>query len=72
MQPFDNSILLLIGFGGISYLAGYLIPDLNDFILDIGLKSAVTGFIFIFLVLRFKISEDVNGEVNRILGKNLF
>ena len=69
MQPFDNRILLLIGFGGISYLAGYLIPDLNDFILDIGLKSAVTGFIFIFLVLRFNISEDVNGEVNRILGR---
>ncbi len=72
MQPFNYKILLVIGFGGLSYLAGFLIPTFGNFIVDIGVRSSFTALIFIFLVLRFKISEDINIEVNRILRTNLF
>jgi len=72
MQPFDNRTFKLIGFGVISYLAGHIVPVLDNFIFDIGLRSSVTAIIFLFLVLKFRISEDINSEVNRILKTDLF
>ena len=72
MQPFDKRILLLLCFGGISYLGGYLIPELNNFIYDLIVRSSVTALIFIFLVLKVRISPDMNDELNRILRTNFF
>jgi O-antigen/teichoic acid export membrane protein len=72
MQPFDNRILLLIGIGAFSYLIGYIIPTFNNFIIDLGIRSFVTAIIFMVLVLKLKISEDINYSVNQILKTDFF
>lgn len=72
MQPFDQKIVLIIGFGGLSYLAGLLIPVFNNFIYDLVLRSFVTALFYVLFILKFRISEDLNKEVNRILRINFF
>jgi len=72
MQPFDKGIIYLLGIGGISYLIGYLIPEIDNFLIDILIRSSITGIIFIVVVFKMKISEDVNNEIIRILSLTSF
>ena len=72
MQPFDYRIPLLILIGGFSYLIGYIIPTFENFVIDIIVRSSVTGIIFMVIVLKLKISQDINNSVNSILRIRLF
>ena len=72
MQPFDYRIPLLILIGGFSYLVGYIIPTFENFVIDIIVRSSITGILFMILVLKLKISDDINNSVNHILRTKLF
>lgn len=69
MQPFDHRILLVAGIGAIAFFIGWLVPDFNNFIVDIMVRSFVTGIIFLILTLKLKISEDINREAKKLMGR---
>ncbi len=68
MQPFDYRLFLLFIIGGISYLAGHFIPVFTNFIIDILVRSAITGGLFVLLILVFKISEDINDIYSQLIN----
>ena len=72
MQPFDYKIVLVLVFGGIAYFAGFLLPSLPHFIPDIILKSSVSLAVFIALVIKINISEEINTEFRKLLSKLSF
>ena len=67
IQPFDYKILFVGLIAGISYLLNLLLPELSNYILDILLRSLFISIIFGTLILVFRLSEEVNEQVNKIL-----
>ncbi len=66
MQPFDYKILLLMAVGIVVYLAGHFIPEQANFIVDMFIRTAVSTIIFVLLILKLKISEEISNEFFRI------
>lgn len=60
MQPYNYKILLLLVIALMSYYAGYLLPELKNYIFDIFFRSAIVLIVFASLILFFNISEDIN------------
>jgi O-antigen/teichoic acid export membrane protein len=71
MQPFGYKSLTLLLIGAGSYLAAAYIPRLNNFIFDIIVRSGVCIVLFVFLVIRLKISEEINKEYTSLIQKIL-
>ncbi len=67
MQPFDYRIFILVGIGGFSYIVGHIIPVSDNFIIDIIIRSTITGIAFIIPVLAFKISEDITEVYTQLI-----
>jgi O-antigen/teichoic acid export membrane protein len=72
LQPFTYKNLILL-LGGLIIIAGvYALPNLSSLYLDGILRSLVFAIIFGFFVIRFRISDEVNGLYeNWVLPKNL-
>ena len=66
LQPFSYRMLHVFIIGGTAYFAGYLFPEGLHFIPDILIRSLITGLIFLFCVVFFNISEDINEVVYRV------
>jgi hypothetical protein len=62
-------LLLVFLIGIIAYVAGYLIPEMENVIIDIIIRSMACGGIYIILILIFKVSDDINALYER--GKNI-
>jgi len=62
LQPYNSKFLAIILIAGISYLAQYFIPELDNLYVDILLRSTVISIVFIFLALGLKISPEVNAR----------
>jgi O-antigen/teichoic acid export membrane protein len=60
LQPYTFKFIYVIGVSAVSYLAGYLIPEIANLYLDIIIRSTVMGGLFILLIITFKISPEVN------------
>jgi O-antigen/teichoic acid export membrane protein len=60
LQPYNLKFLYTIAIAAASYLAGYFIPEMKNLYIDIILRSAVIGGLFIILILAFRISPDIN------------
>lgn len=69
LQPYDRKYIYIILISAVSYLAGYIIPELTNLYLDILLRSTVIGGIFILLILVFKLSDEMNEKYRWIRGK---
>jgi O-antigen/teichoic acid export membrane protein len=67
MQPFSYKFLLILLTGGVAYLAGYFIPEFNNFILDFLIRSSVVTLIYGALVLSLRLSDEINQNFQRIL-----
>lgn len=65
LQPYTWKFLLIIGVSGVSYLAGYIIPEISALIPDLIIRSAVTGGVFIFLTFILRIYPELNERVAR-------
>lgn len=72
MEAFDHKILIVLLIGGISYLAGYLLPLQKNYIVDVIMRSIVSGGIYVILIIVFRISEDINVTLNRIFKTDIF
>jgi len=60
MQPYNYLFIIILAIGSASYFAGYLIPKIDNYILDIVIRSSATLLTFGTLILAFKISDDIN------------
>ncbi|MFH2094857.1 MAG: oligosaccharide flippase family protein [Bacteroidota bacterium] len=63
MQPYDYKSLLVIGITALSFFTAYLIPVFENFILDILIRSADFGIIFIGMTYILNISDDINNRL---------
>ncbi len=72
MQPFDGRMLGLLIIGVITFLVGHFIPVFDNFVIDILVRSSITGIFFIALVLIFKISEEINEGYIQLIKSRFF
>ncbi|MBP6811286.1 MAG: polysaccharide biosynthesis protein [Saprospiraceae bacterium] len=59
--PFTRDTVKAIGLAFVAYFFAYLIPISGYDLLDLLLRSGFFAIIFAVLVLRFRVSEDLNG-----------
>ena len=69
IQPFHYKTLILIVISVISYLAGFIVPELSHLVIDIVVRSVVIALVFGVLVLVFRISDEVESELKAILKR---
>lgn len=60
MQPFSIGTLKIIGIAILTFTIAYFIPLTGNPLLDIVTRSSVITVLYIFLILYFRISPDVN------------
>jgi O-antigen/teichoic acid export membrane protein len=68
ISPYDYKFLLIIVFAGITYILNLIVPVLNNFILDILIRSLFMTLIFGTLIVISKISTEV--ETQKIKSLN--
>lgn len=69
MQPYDVNSLKLIIIALISILPGILIPYLNNLIIDIAVRSAIVGGLFILLTLKMEAAPELNNKIRKNLKR---
>ena len=69
MQPLTWRFLLLVALGATVYFGSTLIPVLNNFIVDIIIRSIAIGGTFIVLTYYLKISADYNELIQASVKK---
>ncbi len=67
-QPYDHRYLIVILICMAAGAAGFFIPEQNNIIIDIVLRSAVMMSIYVALILFLKISTDINLKANEYLS----
>ncbi len=69
MQPFNYKFLIVLLIGLFVYLLSLLIPSIKPFYLDIILRSSLIAIIYIFLIWKLNISEDINEHIKAYFNK---
>jgi len=67
LSPFSAKILVIFSAGIVAYLVAYMVPVLNNYIFDIIIRSSICGSIFVFIIIAFRVSEEINVLFNSIL-----
>ncbi len=68
MHPFSRQTVLILGIAVLSWLVAWLIPLTHSPLLNILIRSAVITCLYIPLVYRLKVSEDVNQLIDQLLS----
>ena len=80
IQPLDKRMLWVMAFGLLAWFAAYMTPSvyltffpkIGNAFTNIFIKGLIVSFLYGFLILRFKVSEDVNavfeGAKSKVLG----
>jgi len=71
LQPFNISYLYATAFTLLAYFAGYLIPEIEPFWVDMLIRSGVVLIVFIIPVLYFGVSEDLNNKLKKVFNRYL-
>ncbi len=66
-QPFTFKHLILIFAALIAYFSVYFIPPMFHFIADIIVRSTIITIVFTFLVYWWKISDEVNDKIKKLV-----
>ena len=69
MQPYDLNSVKLIFISVATFLVGYFIPTFSNFLLDIAVRSLLTGGIFAFLILKLEAAPDINSKIRKNLKR---
>ncbi|HET8573871.1 MAG TPA: polysaccharide biosynthesis C-terminal domain-containing protein [Edaphocola sp.] len=69
MQPFSKKSLLVLGAATIAFLAAWLIPETGFQYLDLGIKNMLLGGIFLGLILKWRVSDEIRGLMVSIKKK---
>ena len=68
MQPYDLNLISATGIGLTALLIAYFIPQLDSLYLDILLRSAIVGIIFLAGLIVFKPSDEINLEIMKYIA----
>ena len=69
MQPFSKKSLMVLLAGAIAFAVAWLIPQTGFQYLDLGIKNLLLGGIFLALILKWHISDEIHGIVMSIKNK---
>lgn len=69
LQPFDSKTLVTLVLGAVAFIIPYFIPATDIFLLDLGIKTSVFAAIYVPLMVRFELSEEINNMVYGVLKK---
>jgi hypothetical protein len=69
LKQFDRRYLGALGIAIVSYTANLLLPQFENFIFDIIVRSALIGTIFVGFVLLSKLVPDLNAFLKSQLAK---
>ena len=69
LQPYKIQFIYLLIIAGIAYFVGSVLPELNNYILDILYRSFILTLVFALPVYFFGISSDVNDVINNSMKK---
>lgn len=69
LQPYDRKYLYITLIAAVAYFAGYLLPELSNLYLDIAVRSALIGGIFILITLLMKVSPEVDEKYEWLIRK---
>jgi O-antigen/teichoic acid export membrane protein len=67
MQPYTINTVKLIFIGIVAFLPGYFIPALDNLYMDIFVRSAVTGLLFLLLLLKMEAAPELNQKIRKNL-----
>jgi O-antigen/teichoic acid export membrane protein len=67
LQPYDINTLKLLAIGLFALLMGTIIPIMENFIIDIAIRSATIGGLFILLLLKLDASPEINAKIRKNL-----
>ena len=67
MQPFGVKNLFVLIIGVISFFAGWYIPYIYNLYVDLIVRSVLTASVYFGLLYIFKVSDDINSKINKIL-----
>jgi O-antigen/teichoic acid export membrane protein len=67
MQPYDMNTLKLVIISVIAFLPGYFIPDMHSIFIDIPVRSAVVGTLFIALTYLWDAAPELNNKIRKNL-----
>lgn len=70
LQPYNRVFLYITSVALVSYLAGYLVPEIKGLIPDLVVRSFITGGLFLGLVLAFRIYPELNERLARHKSTN--
>lgn len=71
MQPFDIQTLKVLIIIAFTYLANLAIPKSPNFIVDIVIRSFIISVIFALLIIKAKVSPDINTKIAKY-SKSVF
>lgn len=68
MQPFRFRHLIIFILGVVSYLISLLIPQIENLIIDLFIRSIALSLIFLLPVYFLNLSEDINIPINKLIN----
>lgn len=69
LQPFNVNFVKVLSIGALSLLVGLYVPIIDNFLIDVFIRSFVMSFIYIGLIFAFKISPDINEAILQLIKK---
>ena len=73
IHPFSFTTLKLLLFAGLAFMAAFFIPSSGtsmwNIILDIAIKSIIVIGVYLPLILRFKVSPDINAFAAELINR---
>jgi O-antigen/teichoic acid export membrane protein len=69
MQPYDFNIVKIIGISVVAFIPGYFIPTMPYWIVDVCMRSGITGGLFLILILKTEASPEINHKIRKNLKR---
>ncbi len=69
VQPFTKNTFIALFILGLTYSLSLIIPSFSNPIIDIIVRSLIISTVFIFLVFRLKVSEDINNTLISLFNR---
>ncbi len=68
LQPFTVNTIKVILLGGVVLWLGFSLPKIDNTYLDIIYRSLTVSVVYAIVVYKLKLSDDINQQINKLLG----
>ncbi|MFC5284578.1 lipopolysaccharide biosynthesis protein [Pedobacter alpinus] len=69
LQPFNFTYIKVVLMGFLVLTLGIYIPYLNNFFVDVIIRSGLMSLVYVGLIFTFKISPDINEAILQVINK---